>query len=1076
MLSTSSRKKTTPYFLDWITADSNVAFVASEVGNLKDFCANPAFYKLFGTEIPSDTNTELSSCIEKYLEETLKSLDAEKDKIGITHEYKNADNQALRLKGEALLILEGDKQWVLIKYLESSVKSILQHRRKNKGHITLYGEFQKDDKRIIDSGEYEQIHERLEIIFNRSPIGIVILNKENQLVMVNPAGIRIFGLEKMDESELSKMSFKDLIHLQDFPQSKKYFQKLLNGSIRHFTLESRYRKANGETIWCRNNTSLMYTHGDDHLITMQFEDITESKKIQEESKENAKRFKTAFENSPNGMALVSITGQWLMVNNKICEMLGYTKEELMKLTFQELTYQDDLESDLHLLQETLDNKRDSYSMEKRYINKNGDTVYGLLHVSLLRDGQGKPQYFISKINDITPYVKAKKELEQRLNEVKTLMDATTQVAIIESDLYGTVKKFNKGAENLLGYREEEVVGTLRLNMIHDPKEIEQRAKEMSEEMHETINGPEVFIYKARQGEFYSNEWTYVRKDGTRFPVQMVITAVKGKEGDITGYLGIATDISKLKDMEKSLKKEKSKAEAASRSKSEFLANMSHEIRTPLNGVIGFTDLLMQTSLSETQRKYTSMVNTSANTLLDLINDILDFSKIEVGKLEIHKEKVDIVELCSQTLDVVKHNAHQKGLELLLNIGQEVKQFIYGDPIRLKQVIVNLLSNAVKFTEKGEVELKVHCEPIKGNKKEMLFTFSIRDTGIGIAPENISRIYNAFDQEDATTTRKYGGTGLGVTISNRLLDLMDSELLVDSTLNKGSIFSFKIKLKTEYGMLQTKKAANKIKRVLIVDDNENNLTIIEDMLAHGHIESVKASSGIEALDILGMDQNFDMVITDFNMPYITGVEMAEHIRKSLKLDAEKLPIMMLHSSIIDNEIMQACEDNQIEFNITKPVRIDQFFEYLNKVNLHNRPTEELAPRDSMSSKLSKEYRVLIAEDNPVNQLLARTLIEKILPNAEITIAEDGQKALSQAKSAVFDIIFMDIQMPYMSGFEVTEAIRNLDNSVAHTPIIALTARALKGEEEKCFTSGMDGYMTKPVIFNKMKEVIEHFLIK
>src|SRR5690606_17523520 len=322
------------------------------------------------------------------------------------------------------------------------------------------------------------------------------------------------------------------------------------------------------------------------------------------------------------------------------------------------------------------------------------------------------------------------------------------------------------------------------------------------------------VHKANLGFYDSHEWTYIRKDGSRFPVQLVVTAIRNKYDEVTGYVGIATDISQLKEMEASILKEKQKAVAANKSKSEFLANMSHEIRTPLNGVIGFTDLLMKTDLNETQRKYMQMVNTSAHSLLDLINDILDFSKIEAGKLELNQDKTDLVELCSQTVDIIKHEAHEKGLELLLDISSKIQRFIYADSVRLRQILVNLLGNAIKFTEKGEVELKIRNKKTENDENEMLFEFSIRDTGIGIAPHNLQKIFNAFDQEDSSTTRKYGGTGLGLTISNRLLELMDSRLEVDSELNKGSVFSFKVKFKTEVGESFPEKNTELVNNVLI----------------------------------------------------------------------------------------------------------------------------------------------------------------------------------------------------------------------------------------------------------------------
>ena len=502
--------------------------------------------------------------------------------------------------------------------------------------------------------------------------------------------------------------------------------------------------------------------------------------------------------------------------------------------------------------------------------------------------------------------------------------------------------------------------------------------------------------------------------------------------------------------------------------------MSHEIRTPLNGVIGFTDLLMKTSLSDTQEKYMEMVNSSAHSLLDLINDILDFSKIEAGKLELNEEKTDLIELCSQTVDIIKHDAHTKGLELLLNILPDVKRFIYADPIRLRQILINLLGNAVKFTERGEIELKVENIPVKNTAEEMIFTFSIRDTGIGIAPHNLKKIFNAFDQEDASTTRKYGGTGLGITISNRLLELMDSKLKVDSNLNEGSTFSFKVRFKTEEGESYKNESSDNVKRVLIVDDNENNITILKDMLAFGKIDSVSASNGIDALEILEKDKEFDFAIIDFNMPYLTGIELIDHIRNKVGLSKEDLPIMLLHSSIISNDIIQACKDLEVKFNITKPIRIDQLFDLISIVKKPAINNKVEVFIDTPSDKFDTDFNILVAEDNPVNQILAKTIIQKVLPNATIVLAGDGERAVELFRSSSFDFIFMDIQMPIMSGFDAAKKIRELEKG-KNIPIVALTARVLTGEKERCIEAGMDDYITKPIIFETLKSTIIHYLI-
>ena len=940
--------------------------------------------------------------------------------------------------------------------------------------VRVYGALQDINAKKLEELDYLLTKERFETIYTNSAIGIVLVNTNSQVLMANPASLEIFGFTEADRAQLSSMSYRDSVHPDDLEMATEYRQKLVAGEIPSYTIECRFFTRSGAIIWCRVNTSMVKgKNGNDDLMITQVEDITVSKRLEQLSTENSNRFISAFEYSPNGMALVGLDGKWLMVNETLSQMLGYSRDEFLNLTFQDMTFDADLNADLLLLNETLQNKRTTYSIEKRYIHKTGKLVYGLLNVSLIRDADGKALYFISQINDISKRVLAEQNQQKSLNELEGLLNATTQVAIIQSDTTGTIIKYNKGAENLLGYSAYELIGRQKVQIFHVPEEVTKRGKELELKYGRPFSGFDIFTYKPRLGKFDAREWTFIRKDGSTFPVHLVITCVLNHKGEITGYLGIATDISRLKDMESSLTLSKDKAEAASRSKSEFLANMSHEIRTPLNGVIGFSDLLMKSELNDSQKKYMQMVNTSAHSLLDIINDILDFSKIEAGKLELHQEKTDILQLCSQAIDIVKHQAHAKSLEILLNIEPDIKRFIQADPIRLRQVLVNLLGNAVKFTIEGEIELKVRSMPCYDSDNEMIFSFSIRDTGIGIAPQNIEKIFNAFDQEDASTTRKYGGTGLGITISNKLLAIMGSSLYVESEVKKGSTFSFRIRFRTEPDTIDIKKTKVDVKNVLVVDDNANNLAILKDMLAVRNITTTLVSNGIEAIEVLEKNSNFDLAIVDYNMPYLNGTDLVKQIRETLNLGSDKLPVMLLHSSIDDEKLIQACIDLDIRFNVTKPIISDQLFELLNNIHRVDVVTDQ-TEIINLNDGFEAPFKVLIAEDNPVNQMLAKTIIQKIIPNATIILAENGLEAVKAYEAQELDVIFMDIQMPEMSGFEATEKIRSIERPGTHIPIVAITARALLGEREECLRLGMDDYITKPINYDALQDVIRRYM--
>jgi signal transduction histidine kinase/ligand-binding sensor domain-containing protein/response regulator RpfG family c-di-GMP phosphodiesterase len=508
---------------------------------------------------------------------------------------------------------------------------------------------------------------------------------------------------------------------------------------------------------------------------------------------------------------------------------------------------------------------------------------------------------------------------------------------------------------------------------------------------------------------------------------------------------------------------------ASKAKSEFLANMSHEIRTPLNGIIGFTDLLLSTELTETQSEYLNIIHQSGENLLSIINDILDFSKIEAGKLELYIEKTDLIELSSQTIDIITFQAQSKELEVLLNLHPQLPRFIYTDSIRLKQVIVNLLSNAVKFTEKGEIELKVELlSPLKDQKA--LFRFLVRDTGIGINPEKVSIIFDAFTQEDSSTTKRFGGTGLGLAISNSLLGLMGSRLQLISKPGKGSTFFFDLELKCDSGAEEIMPGLGWVKKALIVDDNFNNRVILSKLLSELDIEVVEASSALDALKLLKTSSQFDVVFVDYHMPQTDGLELIEQLHQLEGFSFERTKVVLWHSSY-DNRILAGnAEQLGVHLRMTKPITIQKLRETLHKLKtITTRPLTLKKP----SRQFQGQFEIMLVEDNPVNMLLARTLVKKILPQANIIECNNGLIALNRCREQMPDLIFMDIQMPEMNGHEATRQIRQLPNGDL-IPIIAITAGNIKGERERCLSIGMNDFLTKPVVEDALAESLAIWL--
>jgi signal transduction histidine kinase/CheY-like chemotaxis protein/PAS domain-containing protein len=530
----------------------------------------------------------------------------------------------------------------------------------------------------------------------------------------------------------------------------------------------------------------------------------------------------------------------------------------------------------------------------------------------------------------------------------------------------------------------------------------------------------------------------------------------------------ATIIQAKKEEERRKTSEK-KAQLASQAKSEFLANMSHEIRTPLNGIVGFVDLLQKSKLDIIQQQYLSTVHQSANSLLEIVNDILDFSKIEAGKMELNIEKADLFELGRQVADIIKFNAHKKGLEILINFPDVLPQYIWTDPIRLKQILINLMSNSVKFTQKGEIELKVELlNQISSN--QFIFRFSVRDTGIGIALENQQKIFEAFTQEDASITKKFGGTGLGITISNKLLDMMNSQLQLESELGKGSIFYFDVEFVVHKGEKPWWNKPTPLKNVLIVDDNEGNLKILEEIFLLKQIKCELALSGNKALEKLE-NNSFDLLLMDYQMPKMNGLDTIKKIRK--KYPMLTTPIVLLTSSVDDENVEKESKEVGIHHFLLKPIMIQHLCNSLAKIGDNEFYIEEGLELKSIENQ---EINVLVVEDNSVNMLLAKSLLKSISTKISVTEATNGLEALEFFKRKPFDIIFMDVQMPEMNGYEATMEIRKMEESKKRVPIIALTAGTVKGEKERCLEAGMDDYLSKPIIKTNVEQILRLWIPK
>jgi PAS domain S-box-containing protein len=644
-----------------------------------------------------------------------------------------------------------------------------------------------------------------------------------------------------------------------------------------------------------------------------------------------------------------------------------------------------------------------------------------------------------------------------LEQLSSIVDIAEN-AVVCTDEAQRIVFFNQGAQRVFGWAAEEVVGQ-SLEILIPARYRPGHGERVAGFRH----GDRPARRMGERGTIYA-----VRKDGSEFPAEATISKSEAQGRVI--LTAILQDISERKAYERELEAAKDRAEAAMAAKSMFLANMSHEIRTPLNAVIGMTSLLLHTDINEEQRDYTETIRSSSEALLSIINDLLDYSKLEVGRLDLERHAFEVRRCVEDALDLLAPAASEKNLDLAYMLEPGVPATILADATRLRQILVNLLSNAIKFTHHGEVVVTVSATA--RDEGGVRLAFAVRDTGIGIPAHRLEDIFTSFTQVDASTTRKYGGTGLGLTISRRLAEMMGGDLTVESEVGRGSTFTFSIEAEAfdeqlAENVLRDRAAQVRGRRVLIVDDNATNRRILMKQALLWGMEPLAAASAVEAVDLVRDGHPFDVAILDMQMPDMDGARLAVELRKHR--DRKALPLVLLTSvgqrqragAGADTEAMEA-----FSAWLNKPIKPAALLEALQQV-LGERGAER-TPLPAPAPREAAVVDILVAEDNTINQKVIKQLLRHLGYRADVVA--NGLEALEALERQAYQVILMDMQMPEMDGLEATRRLRRRFRGASAPYIIAMTANAMPGDRERCLEAGMNDYVPKPIELAVLDEAL------
>ncbi|BCS98668.1 hypothetical protein DSLASN_43000 [Desulfoluna limicola] len=804
-------------------------------------------------------------------------------------------------------------------------------------------------------------------------------------------------------------------------------------------------------------------------------------------KQSEVKYRAILENIEESYLEVDLTGNFLFFNTSFCTLLGYSREELTGKNNREVLDKANAKKIFHVFHNVYATGKPASRVVWEIIRKDGRKIIIEASISLITDDSGEAIGFRGVGRDVTAQKKTEETLA--LNEAR-FRDISLSMAdwIWETDKEGRYIFSAGNIKEVLGYDPDEILGKTPFEFMEESEQ--KRVGNLFSE-----------IFEEKRPIVDLKNWN-LKKDGSRVCLLTNGVPITSSSGALLGYRGVDKDITREQQAEEDLRRINKelkqaieqaramaqRAELANAAKSEFLANMSHEIRTPMNGIIGMTDLVLGTHLTGEQREYLEMAMMSANSLLGLINDILDFSKIEAGQMELESIDFNLRLTLEHAMDTLALKAHEKDLELICHIRPDVPTALTGDPGRLRQVVVNLAGNAIKFTEKGEVLIRVERE--SETDSSVTLRFMVSDTGIGIPEGTRDSIFKSFKQVDGSTTRKYGGTGLGLSISKQLVDLMGGEIKAESPnpfLSKspscqhrqattpdapGSLFHFtaRFELSLSEEVMPPRLELQDLEGMptLIVDDNATNRLLLQEILASWGIVPTTAADAREAMSLANRAfQNgvpYQLALLDMQMPETDGFALAEMMKGSPFGDTLK---MIMLSSMGQKGDSKRCKDTGISGYLSKPVKQSELLDTI-LITMGLQEETAIITRH-MLCELQERQNILLVEDNRINQTLAINLLKT--RGHQVTLTTNGKEAVDAFETHDFDLILMDIQMPEMDGYEATRRIREMGQRGVAIPIVAMTAHAMKGDQEKCLEAGMDDYVPKPIKPETLFHVIE-----